>query len=53
MSQINEPPWEARWRNAVRQEDDLVRFVQEVGFLHHQPVSALAGVFPARRSPWA
>jgi len=32
MSQINEPSWEAHWRNAVRQEDDLVRFVQQVGF---------------------
>ena len=24
--------WEARWRDAVRLEDDLVRFVREIGF---------------------
>ncbi len=34
MSDMNDIPpaaWEARWRHAVRQEDDLVRFVQDVG----------------------
>lgn len=32
MTLLNDIPWQACWRDAVRQEDDLVRFVREVGF---------------------